>query len=124
MLLKVRRNNMLKITIPNNDQDLVRMYVQHSCGHFFDRDTMRFFKSRMTCNYRRLSDTQALFITTEQGPCEGSKRLATVRIATLKHYKRKSDGRDCIAIDISTCGDFNQLTLHKAKKVMEEYIHE
>jgi len=112
---------MNKQTIPWNDQDLVRMYVNNSCGHFFDKDTMRFFKSRVTSNYRRLNDSQALFITTEQGPSIGSKRLATVRIAILKHYNRKSDDRDCINIDISTLGDFNQLTLYQAKKAMNEY---
>ena len=65
--------------MPWNSQDLVSLYNDTASGHFFDRDTMRFFRSRVTENFRRLSDTEAVFITTECGPSIGSKRLATVR---------------------------------------------
>lgn len=110
----------MKITIPYNTEDLIRQYIQTPSGHFFDKDTMRFFRSRATCNYRRLSDTKALFITTEQGPAPGSKRLASIRIATLTEYIRE-DGRLCHKIKIETVGEFNSMTLARAKTVMAKY---
>lgn len=107
--------------IAYSSEDLVRQYIQTSSGHFFNKDTMRFFRSRMTSNYRRLSDTQALFITTEQGPTSDCKRLATVRMATLTEYIRESDGRLCHKITIETVGDFNQMTLARAKTAMNNF---
>lgn len=71
-------------------KELINQYNDLSSGHFFNKDTMRFFGSRVTENYRRLSETEALFITTEQGP--SGVRLATVRLATLSDYVRESDG--------------------------------
>lgn len=107
---------MMKIAYGSDE--LVTQYNYLSSGHFFDKDTMRFFKSRITGNYRRLSDTEALFITTERGPVEASKRLATIRRATLVTYIRESDKRECQKIIIDTEGEFNTLSLAQAKRIM------
>lgn len=102
---------MSKETIAHSAKDLVNQYQYHNSGHFFDRDTMRFFNSRVTSNYHRLSDTQAAFITTEKGP--NGVRAATIRIATLV---RSSNGR--IKIKIETYSKFNELSLEQAKSIL------
>lgn len=104
--------------IAYGSDELIIQYNYLSSGHFFDKDTMRFFKSRITGNYRRLSNTEALFITTERGPLEGSKRLATIRRAKLVTYIRESDNRECQKITINTEGEFNSLSLAQAKRIM------
>lgn len=104
--------------MPWNSQDLVNLYNDTASGHFFDRETMRFFKSRVTDNFRRLSDTEAVFITTERGPSIGSKRLATVRKAVIKNIRRE-DGALVSKVEIDTLGEFNALSLYKAKNVLK-----
>jgi hypothetical protein len=99
-----------------NSKDLVKQYNYLSSGHFFAKDTMDFFKSRVTDNYRRMDDYTALFITTEWSP--GNARKATIREAKIQTYTRPSDGRHCQRIVIYTVGEFNQLTLDKAKRLL------
>lgn len=106
-------------TIAWSSRELVSQYQYLSSGHFFDRDTMRFFGSRLTDNYRRLNDTEALFITTEKGP--SGIRRATVRRAKLVTFVRESDGRECEKITIDTVGEFNKLSLAQAKSVMSKF---
>ena len=108
-------------SIPWNADDLIRLYNYTSSGHWFDRDTMRFFRTRITSQYRRIDDSTALFITTELGPSITSKRLATVRKAEIQAYTR-DDGRECIRVTINTVGEFNGLTMYQAKKLMMEYV--
>jgi len=103
-------------TMAWNSKDLIEMYSATNSGHFFDPDTMRFFKSRVTDNYRRLSDTAALFITTERGP-SGVTRKATIRRAELVAHIRE-DGRECQKIKIETVFEFNTVSLAQAKRVM------
>ena len=111
------------LTIAWDSQELINQYNHLSSGHFFDRDTMRFFNSLITSNYRRINDYTALFITTEKGP--SGIRKATIRSATLVTYERESDSRQCQKIVIDTVFDFNSLTLAQAKLRMaklEAYV--
>lgn len=101
--------------MPYNTEDLKRLYENTSSCHWFDKDTMRFFKSRLTENFRRLNDNTALFISTEKF---NNVRFATVRIAKLINLVR-DDGREIQKIDISTFGEFNKMNLYRAKKLME-----
>lgn len=64
---------------------LVRQYKDLNSGHFFDDNTMKFFGSKVLADYKRLSDTLALFITTELPP--SGVRVATVRVARLAEGK-------------------------------------
>lgn len=114
----------MKKTIAWSSPELVNQYQYLSSGHFFDKDTMRFFKSRVTDNYERISDTLALFITTEQGPCADSKRRATIRKASLVAFIRESDGRECYKIKIDTVDQFNALSLQAAKKALKVLVSE
>lgn len=107
--------NMLTIAYGSNE--LVNQYQHLSSGHFFDKDTMRFFNSRVTSNYRRLDDYTALFITTEKD--SSGVRRATIRRAKLNRFIRESDGRECHKIEIDSVSDFNALSLAQAKKTME-----
>lgn len=103
--------------MPYGTDELIDLYNRTSSGHFFDRDTMRFFKSRVTGYFRRLSDTEALFITTERGPLATSKRMATVRRATIVNSTRE-DGALVSKFEIETVGEFNAVSLYKAKKYL------
>lgn len=103
-------------TIAYSSQELVNQYNRLSSGHFFDADAMQFFKRRVTENYVRLNDTEALFVTTEKGPSE--IRRATIRRAKLVSYIRESDGQECEKITLETV-DFNQLTLVQAKRELK-----
>ena len=102
-----------------NSNDLIQQYKYHSSGHFFDADTMRFFKSRVTSNYKRVSDTVAYFITTEKRGFEDFTRVATIRRAELVSYIRE-DGRECLKIKIETVKDGARVSLYTAKKLMRE----
>jgi hypothetical protein len=60
---------------------LVKQYQDLNSGHFFDPSTMKFFSSRVLSDYKRLSNTAALFITTDKPP--HGVRVASVRLARL-----------------------------------------
>lgn len=105
------------LTIAYGSNELVNQYQYLSSGHFFDKDTMEFFNSRVTSNYKRINDIIALFITTEKGP--NGVRGATIRRAKLNRFIRESDGRECYKIEIDSVSDFNTLSLAQAKKLME-----
>lgn len=106
------------MTIAYSTEELKNQYISTSSGHWFDKGTMKFFRSRLTTNYRRLNDTTALFITTERGPF--GPRKANLRKAELVKYIRE-DNRICYKIKIDTISPFNELTLYQAKKLMREY---
>jgi DNA replication protein DnaD len=105
--------------MPYVSRDLVDLYNHTSSGHFFDKDTMRFFKSRLTDNFKRIDDKNAYFITTEKGPMETSKRMATIRKATIVDVIR-DNGNMISKIEIDTVGDFNKLTLARAVRIMRD----
>lgn len=110
---------MNNLKIAYNVNDMINQYNDWNSGHFFDKDTMRFFRSKVTDNYKRLDDQNALFITTEQFSSETSKRLATIRHAKVIEYVRE-DGRKCVKISIDTVKEFNKMTLYRAKKDMNK----
>jgi hypothetical protein len=109
-----------KRTMPWNSRDLIRLYNDTDSGHYFDADTMRFFRSRVTSNFKRLDDFTALFITTERGPLASSERKATVRVARLEQVGEVADGWPKYKVEIDTLGEFNTLSLYRAKKLMEQ----
>lgn len=100
-------------------EELQRQYEYTSSGHWFDKDTMRFFRSRLTSNYVRFNDEMAAFITTEQGPSSDCKRKATIRTARLVQSVRESDQRPITKVQIGTYGEFNTRTLAQAKYKLE-----
>jgi hypothetical protein len=109
------------VSIAWSTSELVEQYNYFSSGHFFDKDTMRFFNSRITEQYKRLSDSEALFITTERYN-QSTKRHATIRRATLVQYVRESDKRVCYRIEIKTEGEFARLTLAQAKSKLKGLV--
>ena len=109
----------MRETIACNSDHLIDQYNYHSSGHFFDADTMRFFKSRVTSNYKRVSDTVAYFITTEKRCFDDYTRVATIRRAELVSYIRE-DGRECLKIKIETVEDGARVSLYTAKKLLRE----
>lgn len=107
------------INMPWNVHDLRRVYEQTNSGHWFSPNTMRFFKTRLTSSFKRVSDKEAYFITTEQGPMNNSPRLATVRRAVIEDIQREG-GALISKVNIETVREFNSLTMYQAKKVLKE----
>lgn len=62
-------------------KDLINDYEYTTSGHFFSKDTMRFFKSKVLSEFKKITDGY-LFVTSEQGP-HHDKRVFTVRKATV-----------------------------------------
>ena len=110
---------MRTISIAWNSKELINQYNHYNSGHFFDRDTMRFFASRVTENYRRVSNSVAYFITTEKSGFNDTRRVATIRKAELIPYTRESDGYETLRVKIETVGDFARLSLYEAKKALK-----
>lgn len=109
-----------KKKMPDNVEALVNLYNETASGYFFSKDTMRFFKSKLTGYYRRVDDNTALFVTTEKGPSETSRRKASVRIARMVHFKRENE--DMVSkVSIETLGDFNRMSVPIAVKVMNAW---
>ena len=79
-------------------------------GHFFDKETMRFFDSRICYASVRIKDADWYFITSEKCDFVGDPdRMYTVR-------KMKLDG------NIETIGEFNTLTKYQAEKLLNELV--
>lgn len=95
----------MKPTIAWNVLDLKRQYENKTQrGHWFDKDTMRFFNTRLTSQYKRVDDSTAYFITTERGP--DNKRHANIRKAVITEYTRADDGFKGYDVVISTVNEF------------------
>jgi len=83
-----------------------RRQTSGNVGHFFDADTMRFFKSRIG-RARKCKSGIWFFVTSEKPP--HGKRMYSVR-------KMELDG------DINTVGEFCSLTSYMANKLLDEYV--
>lgn len=105
-------------TMPYTVNDMINLYEYLSSGHFFDKDTMRFFKSRVLGDFKRLDDKTALFITTEKGELFG--RRATLRLVQIVDSKRE-DGDLVSKMQIETVGEFNNLSIYEAKKLLRKF---
>ena len=103
-----------------NTEELAKQYEYTSSGHWFDKDTMRFFRTKLTSNYVRFNDEMAAFVTTEQGPSPTCKRKATIRTARLVQNVRESDQRPITKVVIHTHGEFNSMSLAQAKYKLEK----
>jgi hypothetical protein len=105
-------------TMPWNVNELRYLYEQIGSGNWFSPNNMRAFKTKLTNHFKRVSDKQAYFITTERMDYY-SPRRATVRKAVIEDIRR-GDGALVSTISIQTVGEFNNLSLHQAKKFLKE----
>lgn len=99
---------MLKMS--HSVQELISLYEYTKSGYFFSKDSMRFFKSRVSGYFKRIDDVTAYFITTEKGP--SGKRLATVHKAEIV----ESGGLPGCKVSVSTVGEFQGFTTVAAAK--------
>lgn len=99
-----------------NVDDMRSLYNELHSGHWFDADSMRFFKSRILDDFRRINDRTALFISSERR--EPEPRLYTVRKAKLVVID--DDGR--MKMQIDTIGPFYELTKAQARKLLKSYV--
>jgi len=99
-------------------EDIERDYIRTSQGHWFDKDTKKFFKTRFTDAFRILDEKNYLFVTTEKSPF--GDRKASLRLCKVTPDKKKHCG---YRVDIHTIGNFNSMTLYEAKKLMLNYNH-
>ena len=98
-------------TIYSTD-DLIRVYQRFDQGHFFDKDTMRFFSSRIT-SHCQSKDGALFFITSERKGFSDYTRVYTLRKARVKNDQ----------IEIDTVGDFGEFeTMYRAKKALKEIL--
>ena len=104
-------------TMPWTVEEMINLYEKTDSGYFFSPDTMRFFKSRVLGDFRRLDDKNGLFITTERGP--NGRRSATVRRVKIVDSIR-NDGDTVSNLTIETVEPYNELTIYKARKLMKE----
>jgi len=90
--------------------DLKKHYYKNTKGHFFDDNTMRFFKSRISEDLM-YSGALIYFVTSEQGPDD-------IRKYTVRSYNPKTS-------DIDTVGDFQQYsTMYQAKQTAKSLSRE
>lgn len=69
------------------DTDEIRTAARNMGSHFFDADTMRFFRSRVGANVYG----GRFFVTSEQGPHDDSPRSYTVRVVIPAARGRRFD---------------------------------
>ena len=107
---------MMKTKIETIAIDVIETANRNAGNHFFDADTLRFFRSRVSGEaYRVPGSPVAYFATTEKnsGIISGYNwpRKATVRRA------------DLTTGDVSTVGDFQAFaTMAQAKRVCQQYL--
>ena len=88
---------------------LIREYYEiKPGGHWFSKDTMRFFKSRLP-DYAYLKGNNAYFITSESD-FSGSNRLYSIR-----EFNRNTG-------QIETIGEFNSMTKTEARRELAHNI--
>ena len=106
-----------EIKIPRSIEELVTEYNRTSSGHFFDRDTMRLFASRLTETYFTDGDSVAFFVTTEKKCFNDRTRVATVRRVSLIIDDTLWYG---FKIKIETVDGLHGISLYQAKKAARE----
>jgi len=99
----------------NNDiyhiDDFRRCYENDSCGHFFDKDALRFFNSKIGESSRVLDETKILFITSEKS--KNNPRLYTLRMGCID---------DKGSLSVFTVPEFQGYdTMGKVKTAMKNY---
>ena len=84
----------------------IRINCNHSNNNFFDKDTMKFFNSRITNSIKRTDTKDIYFITSEKFDCNSQREY------TIRKYIHNT-------CNIETIGEFQQYdSLYKAKKAM------
>lgn len=84
--------------------------IRYHRGHFFDRDTMRFFRSRVLWQAFP-GKTEVYFVTSEQ--FVGSDGYKADRMYTVRAFNPATD-------DIRTVNPFNKLSRYKALRVAKD----
>lgn len=91
----------------------LRRFADYEGSPWFSPQSMKFFKTRLTSEFKQITDKKYLFVTTEKGPDE--IRRASIRVATLA--KTKSGHWK---VSIGTHGEFNNMTLVQAKSLFKK----
>lgn len=90
--------------------DLKTHYRRNTKGHWFDKDTMRFFRSRLS-DRLHFGAESIYFVSSEQGP-------SGVRLYSVRKYTPSSG-------EIDTVGDFQQYkTSSSAQRAAERAARE
>lgn len=98
--------------------DLIQEYNRVSAGHFFDPETMRFFKSKVIEYFRGDMSNTGYFITSERFDHN------TPRMYTVRRVERvKADNFYGYTYDITTVEDFQAYkSSNAAKKAIERIL--
>lgn len=86
-------------------------------SHFFDKETMRFFNSRILSDLYRVDDSRGYFVTSERFSYN-TPRTYSVRYYVVIHNNDENSDR----IDIGAIDEGYQLpTPYQAKKMAKEF---
>ena len=86
--------------------NIERDYARRNGGHWFDKDSMRFFGTRFPSGFRDVPEARVtLFLTTDKSPHDP-------RAASIRAYRWD-------AAQIGTLGEFNAHSLTVAGKAMD-----
>lgn len=92
--------------IANHSKDLMIQYNNLLSGHFFDKDTMRFFASRLTNLDKKVSPTELYFVTSEKSGFDDPTRQFNLRKAELV-FTTDTEGYKYAEIRIDTIEKFS-----------------
>lgn len=85
-------------------------------GHFFDKETMRAFNSRVLSDLYRVDDSRGYFVTSER--YDEEPRTYSVRYYVVIHDHEENSDR----VDIGSVDEGYQLpTSYQAKKMAKEF---
>lgn len=91
--------------------DLMRDYERTNSGHFFDKDTMRFFNSKVI-EFFRGNGEEGFFITSEKFDALAPRRY------TIRHVTRvPSDNWQGYKYEINTAEEFQKYKTSNAAKL-------
>jgi hypothetical protein len=106
-------------------RDLIDTYKRRTSGHFFDADTMRFFKSRVSSTVYTLGNGY-VFVTSERDQCSYWSYSAGRHIehdSGRKYTVRWWNGSSDTSID--TLGEFMGYTSSRAAhKAAQRYVQD
>lgn len=94
--------------------DVIRCYEYASCGHFFSRDTMRFFGSRVGSSIYAVGPSSFLFVSSEWTGLDREHRAYSVRRISFAATIREGDGRKVLTANIDTLEHFGAFATRSA----------
>lgn len=108
-------SELIPITRVYNVHDLATQFK--GLSHWFDKDSMKFFKTRLTSKFKCILDTEYkkvyMFVTTEKKSFSDETRAGNIRIATVESIPCDDRSR-FFKVNIKTFGEFCEMSPKQA----------